>query len=143
MPDDKKLFAEPYDFNQCTIQVSLQILPRGEGTDRQVVIGVRNHQDAPIVRTASLSTLTLPAILSDMLTQLESEMPTRKLLKDERELKEKAEAEKKAAKSPAKKAAGKPAAPPQPPANEVTVSKPADVPQPAGDIKPMTQPALF
>ncbi len=143
MPDDKKLYDEPYHFEQCTIQVSLQILPRGEGTDRQVVIGVRNHQDAPIVRTASLSTLTLPAILSEMLTQLESEMPTRKLLKDERELKEKAEAEKKAAKSPAKKAVSKPTAPTQPPANEIAASKPTDAPQPTGNITPMTQPALF
>ncbi len=28
-------FDEPYDFNQCTIQVSLQILPRGEDGERQ------------------------------------------------------------------------------------------------------------
>ena len=139
MPDDEKLYDEPYHFEQCTIQVSLQILPRGEGTDRQVVIGVRNHQDAPIVRTAPLSTLTLPAILSEMLTQLELDMPARKLLKDERELRGKAEAEKKAAaKTATRKAAGKPVAPPQP-----TTNKPAGAPQSTGEVAQMSQIALF
>ncbi len=138
------IFDEPYDFSQCTIQVSMQILPRGEGTDRTVVIGVRNHQDAPIVRTASLSTLTLPAILSEMLTQLELDMPARKLLKDERELEEKVEAEKKAAaKTVTRKAAGKPASPPQPPASDSAASKPADAPQSTGQVAPMSQIALF
>ncbi len=133
------IFDEPYDFSQCTIQVSMQILSRGEGNDRQVVIGVRNHQDAPIVRTAPLSTLTLPAILSEMLAQLESDMPARKLLKDERELREKAEAEKKAAaKTVTRKAASKPVSPPQPPAN-----KPADAPQSTGEVAQMAQIALF
>lgn len=147
--DSQKLFDEPYDFNQCTIQVSMQILPRGEGADRQVVIGVRNHQDAPIVRTAPLSTLTLPAILSEMLTLLELDMPARKLLKIERELKEKEEAERRKAKPLQKgkgKGTGKPAAQPapRPPAGKVAASDaPGDVPQPAADTAPMSQMTLF
>ena len=41
---------EPYDFERCTIQIGLQLLPDdGDPAGRPVVVGVRNHADAPIV----------------------------------------------------------------------------------------------
>ena len=42
--------AEPYDFDRCTIQIGLQLLPEdGDLAGRAVLIGVHNHADAPVV----------------------------------------------------------------------------------------------
>ena len=46
-----KPVEEPYDFDRCTIQIGIQLLPAdGNPAGRPIVVGVRNHADAPIIR---------------------------------------------------------------------------------------------
>jgi hypothetical protein len=86
---------EPYDFDRCTIQIGLQLLPDdGDPAGRPVVVGVRNHADAPIVALTRLSTLgPLPQLVTELLDRLRAELPERKIAKEEAVARKKAEEE--------------------------------------------------
>ncbi len=87
---------EPYDFDHCTITIGIQLLPVTEGDDpieRQVIIGVRNHDDPPIVRFATLAEVTFPTVIASLLAQLRAELPARQQARVERAAKALAEAE--------------------------------------------------
>ena len=78
---------EPYIWAQCTIQVSLQILPESDHSsgDRKVILGVRTHEDAPLLALKRLSDLEpLPAPLTELLTQLAAQLPERAAAATER-----------------------------------------------------------
>ena len=46
---------EPYDFDRCTIQIGLQLLPDdGDPAGRPIVVGVRNHADAPVISNVTV-----------------------------------------------------------------------------------------
>jgi hypothetical protein len=107
---------EPYDFDRCTIQIGLQLLPDdGDPAGRPVVVGVRNHADAPIVTLTRLATLgPLPQLVAEMLDCLRAELPARKTAKEEAAARKKAEqdaarARREAAKSKPKSSNAKPA----------------------------------
>ncbi len=76
---------QPYDFDKCTVQIAIQLLPDEQGSrvdgapnGRRVIVGVRSHLDAPIVRTLRVSELgTLPPIVDELLNELKRELPAR------------------------------------------------------------------
>ena len=86
---------EPYDFDRCTIQIGLQLLPDdGDPAGRAVVVGVRNHTDAPIVVLTRLATLEpLPQLVNELLNRLRAELPERKTAREEAAARKKAEEE--------------------------------------------------
>jgi hypothetical protein len=86
---------EPYDFDRCTIQIGLQLLPDdGDPAGRPVVVGVRNHADVPIVAFTRLSALgPLPQAVTELLDRLRAELPARKTAKEEAADRKKAEEE--------------------------------------------------
>ncbi len=83
---------EPYEFDQCTITVGLQFLPAdGNPAGRQVLIGVRNHLDQPMIKAVRASELgPLSPVIVELLEQLKADLPAR------RQAFEKAKAEKQA-----------------------------------------------
>jgi len=70
---------EPYDFDRCTVQIGLQLLPDdGDPAGRPVVVGVRNHADAPIVALTRLSALEpFPQFVTELLDRLRADLPMR------------------------------------------------------------------
>jgi hypothetical protein len=70
---------QPYEFDKCTVQIAIQLLPNdGDTNGRQVLVGVRSHQDAPILRLMRWNELgALPLTVMDMVEQLQSELPAR------------------------------------------------------------------
>jgi len=76
---------QPYDFDHCTVQIAIQLLPDdqghlggGDANGRKVVIGVRSHLDAPILRVVRLNELgALPPIVNELLDALKAELPAR------------------------------------------------------------------
>jgi len=70
---------QPYDFDHCTVQIAIQLLPNdGDANDRMVVVGVRSHLDAPILRVTRLNELgALPPLVSALLDELKAELPKR------------------------------------------------------------------
>ncbi len=83
--DDKdercELEKQPYKFEQCTVQIAIQLLPDdGREGGRPVIVGVRSHLDAPIVRAITLNNLgALPPIVVELLDELRCELPKRDL----------------------------------------------------------------
>jgi len=73
------LLEEPYDFEKCTISIGIQLLPDDGSGDRQVLIGVRNHSDPPLLKILRQSELgDLPPAIAELLVALTSDLPNRK-----------------------------------------------------------------
>jgi len=70
---------QPYDFDHCTVQIAIQLLPDdGDVNGRMVVVGVRSHLDTPILRFVRVNELgTLPPIVNALLDELKAELPAR------------------------------------------------------------------
>ena len=70
---------QPYDFDHCTIQIVMQLLPDdGDPNGRRVVVGVRSHLDAPILRLVRLDELgAFSPFISTLLDELKHELPRR------------------------------------------------------------------
>lgn len=82
--------ADPYEFDQCTIAVQIVLLPYdGNEHGREVMVGVRNHQDAPIIRVFRMDEIQLPEAVTGLLDELRSQLPMRAMEKIQRETKEK------------------------------------------------------
>ena len=78
--DDRcEIEKQPYDFDHCTVQIAIQLLPDdGDPNGRMVVLGARSHLDSPILRFIHLNELgTLPPVINTLLDQLKSELPSR------------------------------------------------------------------
>ncbi len=96
-PDEKDQRADiekqPYEFDRCTVQIAVQFLPEdGDAKGRPVLLGIRSHLDAPIVRVVRLSELgELPPAINTLMDQLKSELPAREQATKERIEKEKLE----------------------------------------------------
>lgn len=103
---------QPYEFDRCTVQIAIQLLPNdGDANGRPVLIGVRTHLDAPIVRMMRANELgDLPPAITTLVEQLKGELPAREEATRERWEKEKeARARRHSKASPVK--AAKPAKP--------------------------------
>jgi|GEM_PF-1485768 len=76
---------QPYDFDHCTVQIAIQLLPDDQGhlgggdvNGRRVIVGVRSHLDAPILRVVDSNELgSLPPVVNELLDALKAELPTR------------------------------------------------------------------
>jgi len=68
-----------YDFEKCLISVAIGLLPDdGDPNGRLVMLGVRNHQDEPILATCRLNDLMpLPDPIQQLLEQLKEQLPAR------------------------------------------------------------------
>jgi len=69
---------EPYEFERCTVQVTITLLPQEATGDRPAIIGVRSHKDAPLIKMARASDLgELPAPILALLEELKGLLPAR------------------------------------------------------------------
>ena len=111
--------GDPYEFEMCLITVAMALMP-GDGSPdgRMVVLGVRNHQDEPLLATCRLSDLMpLPDPVKQLLEQLKDQLPARSEKAAERKAKAEEAKKKLASKS-------KPAAKTPPPAKAKKAEKP-------------------
>lgn len=101
---------QPYDFDHCTVQIAIQLLPSdGDANGRMVVVGVRSHLDAPILRVTRSNELgVLPPLVTALLDELKAELPKREQAAREAVEKKKAEqAQRKSIVTASKTARGK------------------------------------
>jgi cell division septation protein DedD len=110
---------DAYEFDKCLITVAMGFMPDdGDPNGRLVMLGVRNHQDEPILSTCRLNDLMpLPDPIQQLLEQLKDQLPARS---------EKAVAKKAKAAEANKKASGTPK----------TTSTPKTAPKKAEKPKP-------
>ena len=82
--------TDPYEFDQCTIAVQIVLLPHdGDARGRELMVGVRNHQDTPIIRVFRMDEIQLPEAVTGLLDELRAQLPMRAMEKIQRETKEK------------------------------------------------------
>lgn len=81
----EQALVKSYEFANCPITVNLQIFP--EDTDgRRILIGIRNHQDAPIFRSVRSQDFNcIQQLFDDLLAALKEELPSRLSAAIERE----------------------------------------------------------
>lgn len=115
--------AEPYDLGLCTVTIQIVLLPIDGDKERQVMVGVRNHQDPWILETYSLPDLPLPPNIWRMLQILKAELPARQLAKEMRDAEAAKKPEAKPAPTPKAPEKVKPKEKPAPP--KLVVPKPA------------------
>lgn len=105
---------DPYEFDKCLITIAMALMPDDGNPDgRMVMLGVRNHQDEPILATVRLSDLMpLPDPIQQLIDQLKEQLPARSAKAAEKRAKAKEEEEKrKAARSKSTGKSTKAAAP--------------------------------
>lgn len=92
---------DPYEFDKCLITIAMALMPDDGNPDgRMVVLGVRNHQDEPILATVQLSDLMpLPDPIQQLIDQLKEQLPARSAKAAEKRAKAKEEEEKRKAAS--------------------------------------------
>ena len=68
-----------YEFDKCLITVAMGLMPDdGDPNGRLVMLGVRNHQDEPILSTCRLNDLMpLPDPIQQLIEQLKELLPAR------------------------------------------------------------------
>jgi len=68
-----------YEFGKCLITVAMGLLPdNGDPNGRLVMLGVRNHQDEPLLSTCRLNDLMpLPDPIQQLIEQLKEQLPAR------------------------------------------------------------------
>jgi len=68
-----------YEFDKCLITVAMGLLPDdGDPNGRLVMLGVRNHQDEPILSTCRLNDLMpLPDPIQQLIEKLREQLPAR------------------------------------------------------------------
>jgi len=139
---------QPYDFEHCTVQVAIQLLPDdGDMNGRMAVVGVRSHLDAPLLRLVRLNQLgTLPPLVIELLDALKAELPAREQTAREAFEKKKAEKAKRPTTVTASKTArGKKAKPTLATAPASTNATPDNRPRPEIKVSgaPQQQMGLF
>lgn len=123
-PKEAEPAEEPYEYDRCTIQIGIQLLPDdGDPAGRPVIVGVRDHANAPILKLMRRKDLgVLPSVITDLLIELQEQLPARQKAHEEAEAKRKADEEAARARHEAAAAAAKARA---------KKSKPQPAPKPA------------
>ena len=149
--DDRcEIAKQPYDFDHCTVQIAIQLLPDdGDSNGRMVVVGTRSHLDTPILRFMRLNELgILPPCVNSLLDQLKSELPAREQAAREAYEKKKEEQAKRkvvvnAPKASARGKRTKAATLATPPASTTTVTDNRPRPEVQPTTTPQQQMGLF
>ncbi|MEH1780876.1 MAG: hypothetical protein V7L26_17535 [Nostoc sp.] len=85
----EEALANSYEIANCPITLNLQIFPDdGSVEGRQIVIGIRNHQDPPIIKSCRSEDFTcgvIPQLIDELLAELKAELPARLLAAVERD----------------------------------------------------------
>ncbi|MCI0392142.1 MAG: hypothetical protein MOB07_25710 [Acidobacteria bacterium] len=87
---------QPYDWEKCTVRLSITFLP-GDGGEggRQIILGCNMHRDPPLIETIRETGLgTLPPMISGMLEELKRRLPQQAEIAESRRQTEAAAAEK-------------------------------------------------
>ena len=79
--------SEPYRWHQCTVGINITLIP--DPTDRAhyqtALIGIRTHNDAPIIRrVAAGELLPLPSCIIEMIREMREQLPARGEAREER-----------------------------------------------------------
>lgn len=135
---------EPFVVDRCTVTIALTLQPDdGHRDGRQVLIGVRSHNEVPLIGIARLNELQLPGEIVTLLEKYELELPARGQAQAEKLAQEEArrqadEAKRKARATPKSKSAkseGMPTLQPSlPPALPAEEPSPEITPLPAPQI---------
>lgn len=86
------LEAEPYSWGRCTVGISIQLLPNTDGgeTYKEAYIGIRTHNDIPIIkRVAADELMPLPDSIMRLIDEMREEFPAREEHRAERQRREK------------------------------------------------------
>lgn len=69
--------GEPYDWERCTVRLSITFLPAEvNDSGRQVIIGCNTHNDPPLIETAREAGLGhLPPLIAELLDRLKQRLP--------------------------------------------------------------------
>lgn len=77
----EQALAKSYEFANCPITFNIQIFPEDDSVEgRRIVIGIRNHQDPPIIKSCRSEDFTcgvVPQLIDELLAELIAELPTR------------------------------------------------------------------
>jgi hypothetical protein len=108
-PEKAEPAEEPYAYDRCTIQIGIQLLPDdSDPAGRPVIVGVRDHANAPILKLMRRKDLgVLPSVVTDLLIELQEQLPARQKAHEEAEAKRKADEEAAQARREAAAAAAK------------------------------------
>lgn len=79
--------AEPYRWHECTVGINITLIP--DPTDKAhyqtAIVGIRTHNDAPIVRrVAAGELLPLPSCIMEMVREMREQLPARAEHREER-----------------------------------------------------------
>lgn len=79
--------AEPYRWHECTVQLNITLIPDPANTAhyQTALVGIRTHNDAPIIRrVAAGELLPLPAIVMELVREMREQLPARAEAREER-----------------------------------------------------------
>ncbi|HLP88804.1 MAG TPA: hypothetical protein VK184_09490 [Nostocaceae cyanobacterium] len=75
--EEQAALTEEYQLNNCPLAININISPPKQGT-RTVVIGIRNHQDVPLMFSEKITSLEdLPLLINSALAKLNADLPNR------------------------------------------------------------------
>jgi len=72
--------SEPYRWHECTVQLNIQLIPDAVNKEHYetAMIGVRTHNDAPIIkRVAAKELLPLPECVKELIREMREQLPAR------------------------------------------------------------------
>lgn len=95
-PDgDTAANEQPYDWDKCTVRLSITFLP-GDGDEggRQIILGCNTHRDPPLIETVREAGLgSLPPVIAGLLEGLKRRLPEQARIAESRRQAEKEAAE--------------------------------------------------
>lgn len=72
--------SEPYRWHECTVGINIQLIPDAINKEHYetAIIGVRTHNDAPIIkRVAATELLPLPECIKELIREMREQLPAR------------------------------------------------------------------
>ncbi|MGI9107351.1 MAG: hypothetical protein ACR2G4_14015 [Pyrinomonadaceae bacterium] len=72
--------SEPYRWHECTVGINIQLIPDAVNKEHYetAIIGVRTHNDTPIIkRVAAKELLPLPECIKELIREMREQLPAR------------------------------------------------------------------